>query len=99
VIGGLQIIVSDHALKETDVRLFPESRHRSKRIRKKLVKRFGGEFKKVPCIYRVGDALVAHPVLYADLKHRVPSKPAEPGRLYAASRPGPVAAYLIGWPI
>jgi len=65
--SGVEIIVSDVALKDSDVRLFPASRHRSQRIRKKLVKRFGGEFRKVPAIYRVGDRLIMHPVMYQQL--------------------------------
>jgi hypothetical protein len=71
VIDGLQIIVSEYALEETDVRLFPASRNRSRRIHKKLVKRFGGEFKKQPCIYRMGDKWIAHPVLYDRLKREI----------------------------
>lgn len=67
---GLQIIVSDHALKDGDERLFPASRHRSERIRKKLIKRFGGEFRKVPWMWEVGNKIVAHPSLYAALKAR-----------------------------
>ncbi len=66
-----RIICSDYALKETDKRLFPVSRHRSKRIHKKLVRRFGGEFRKVPTIFKLpnGD-LVAHPALYQEIQQR-----------------------------
>ena len=64
---GTQIIVSDVALKDSDARLFTASKNRSARIRKKLLKRFGGEFAKVPTIYRIGDKLVAHPEMYARL--------------------------------
>lgn len=73
--GGVQIIVSDAALKETDERLFPESKNRSRRIRKKLIKRFGGEFRKVPCIYRIGDKLVAHPERYCELERQLDAQP------------------------
>ena len=45
-LGGLPIILSNAALKEGTERLFPESRHRSKRVHKKLIKRFGGELVK-----------------------------------------------------
>lgn len=65
--SGVEIIVSDVALKDSDVRLFPASRHRSQRIHKKLFKRFGGEFRKVPAAYRVGDRLIVHPVMYQQL--------------------------------
>lgn len=60
-INGMQIIFSSAALTETDVRLFPESKHRSERIRKKLIKRFGGEFVKEAAMYKVGDKIIAHP--------------------------------------
>ncbi len=64
---GLQIVYSDAALRDTDERLFPASRHRSKRIRKKLLKRFGGEFRRVPCMYRWGDKIICHPSHKAEL--------------------------------
>ena len=50
--AGLPFYVSPLALKEEE-RLFPASKHRSRRIHKKLVKRFGGEFRKVPAIFKV----------------------------------------------
>lgn len=68
---GMPIIVSDLALEETEQRLFPASRNRSARIRKKLIKRFGGEFRKVPCIWRTPQGLVAHPVMYARLQAEI----------------------------
>jgi hypothetical protein len=69
--GGIRLICSHMALKDGDVRLFPESKNRSKRIHKKLVKRFGGEFKKVPAIYRMGDTLVAHPDVFHLVKQEI----------------------------
>lgn len=68
---GLSIIKSDAALKDSDERLFPESRHRSARIRKKLIKRHGGEFRKVPCIFRIGDKLICHPQMYEALRMQI----------------------------
>ncbi len=65
---GMQIIYSAAALKDTDVRLFPVSRHRSKRIHKKLVKRFGGEFKREPAIFRMGDKWIVHPVYKREIE-------------------------------
>lgn len=59
--GGIRLISSPYALKDSDVRLFPESKNRSARIHKKLVKRFGGEFKKVPAIFITDDTIIAHP--------------------------------------
>lgn len=65
------IIVSEHALKDSDQRLFPESKNRSRRVHKKLVKRFGGEFRKVPCIYRTPQGIIMHPVMYAELQRQI----------------------------
>lgn len=68
---GVPIIVSDLALEVTDFRLFPESKHRSKRVHKKLVKRHGGEFVKKPCMFRTPQGYVMHPVRYAEFKAAV----------------------------
>jgi hypothetical protein len=72
--AGLKIIFSMNALEATTERLFPESKHRSKRIRKKLIKRFGGEFRMQPCIFRMQPcifrtptAIIAHPSYRAAL--------------------------------
>lgn len=70
-INGMQIVVSENALEATEERLFPESRNRSRRIRKKLIKRFGGEFRKVPAIFRIGNQLVMHPDRYRELQDRL----------------------------
>ena len=69
--NGLPIIVSSNALQESDERLFPPSRHRSKRIHKKLVKRFGGEFRKVPAIWQCASGLFVHPTMYEELKREL----------------------------
>lgn len=59
---SVRIIYDPRALEETTERLFPASRHRSKRIHKKLVQRFGAEFRKVPCMWRTsGGTIIAHP--------------------------------------
>jgi len=71
MLGGLPIIVSELAVEDdADERLFPFSKNRSRRIHKKLVKRFGGEFRKRPCVFNLGDRLIMHPVLYAQMKLR-----------------------------
>jgi hypothetical protein len=62
------IIVSEHALKDSDERLFPESKNRSRRIHKKLVKRFGGVFRKVPCSYQTPQGIIMHPAMYAEFQ-------------------------------
>lgn len=66
--AGLKIIFTAYALEVTKERLFPESKHRSKRVHKKLLKRFGGEFRKVPCMWRKGDTVYAHPTYEAQLR-------------------------------
>ena len=69
-----KIVFTSAALAETDERLFPESKHRSKRIRKKLIKRYGGEFRKKPCMWRVGDTIYAHPSFKAQLRESIPTR-------------------------
>lgn len=64
----INIVFTPHALKETNERLFPPSRHRSARIRKKLIKRFGGEFRKQPCMWHFQGTLYCHPALRARLE-------------------------------
>lgn len=66
-----RFIITPNAVKETEERLFPFSRHRSRRIHKKLVKRFGGEFRKMPCIIQIGDTMYVHPAIDAELKQRM----------------------------
>jgi hypothetical protein len=69
---GFRIIVSSSATVDSDVRLFPESRHRSARIHKKLVKRHGGVFRQKPAIFHADNGdLIAHPALYEALKQNV----------------------------
>lgn len=107
MLRGLNIIVSEHALQETTERLFPESRHRSRRIRKKLIKRFGGEFKKTPCAFRTFHGIIMHPTLYHQLEKEIPISRSErpernpllgdfvtPSPLFRHSAPlfGPVAS-------
>ena len=58
----LDIIFTATALEATAERLFPASRHRSARIRKKLIKRFGGEFRMKPTIWKLGNVIYAHPL-------------------------------------
>jgi hypothetical protein len=64
----MRILFDANALETTDERLFPESRHRSARIRKKLIKRHGGEFRRVPAMFRYGETIVAHPSLKAAIE-------------------------------
>ncbi|WP_457663654.1 hypothetical protein [Sinorhizobium medicae] len=66
--AGLRITFSLAALEDTKERLFPTSRHRSRRIHKKLVKRFGGEFKRVPCMWKTPAGIIAHPAFKDQLE-------------------------------
>lgn len=56
-----RLVFTVNALTQTKERLFPESKNRSRRIRKKLIKRFGGEFRIAPSICQFGDTIYAHP--------------------------------------
>lgn len=67
----MKVIFDLNALKEGEERLFPASRHRSARVRKKLIRRFGGEFRKVPCMWMVGGVLIAHPSLKARIEAKL----------------------------
>lgn len=67
-INALRISYHEQCLEATDERLFPISRHRSKRIQKKLLKRFGGEFVKQPAIFKTPQGLIAHPSLRAQIE-------------------------------
>lgn len=64
-LGGYQIIQSDHATKTTYH--FPPSKHRSKRIFKKLLQRHGAQYTNEPGCYMFGDRIVVHPFLYGKL--------------------------------
>lgn len=66
----IRVFESVHAV-EPSGRLFPESRHRSRRITKKLVKRHGGEFIMKPCSYMMGDTIVAHPSIAKELREGI----------------------------
>lgn len=69
----LRIVFTTNALKASGTeRLFPSSRHRSARVRKKLIKRFGGEFRLQPALWKVGNVVYAHPIFRRELELRVP---------------------------
>lgn len=65
----LRVFESIHAVERA--RRFPESRHRSKRIAKKLIKRHGGEFTETPCSYMMGDTIVVHPSIAKALHEKI----------------------------
>lgn len=65
-----RFVFTTSAAKDGTERIFPSSRHRSARIRKKLIKRHGGEYRLVPCIWKIGNVIYAHPAFERDLKAR-----------------------------
>lgn len=68
ILGGVSIYKNPYCLASTKDRLFPASRHRSKRVHKKLIKRYGGEFKQVPAIFQPKPGVfICHPALYERL--------------------------------
>jgi hypothetical protein len=73
--NGVEVICDPNCLQDTTERNFPASKNRSKRIHKKLVKRFGSEFKKVPAMFQIQGRIIAHPVRYAELKRHFSPAP------------------------
>lgn len=67
MLGGMAITVSEYAVQRIG-RWFPESRHRSRRILKKLIKRHGGEWITKPAAFQTRQGLIIHPALYAEVK-------------------------------
>lgn len=66
--NGIQVVEDPNCLADTTERNFPASRHRSKRIRKKLLKRFGSEFRKEPAIFQIQGRIYAHPARYREMR-------------------------------
>jgi hypothetical protein len=69
---GTRVVESSFALKATEIRNFPVSRHRSERIRKKLMRRFGSEFRMAPALFKLPDgSILGHPTLVSQLRARL----------------------------
>uniref|UniRef100_UPI0030EB1B30 hypothetical protein n=1 Tax=Pseudomonas sp. JAI120 TaxID=2723063 RepID=UPI0030EB1B30 len=62
------VICDPNALAATAERNFSPSKNRSKRVLKKLIKRYGSEFKMVPAIFNMQGRIIAHPDRYAELR-------------------------------
>jgi hypothetical protein len=73
VFGGLPVIVSEAA---TEVKIHWPFKNRSKRLHKKLTKRLGPQVTQQPTSYRMGNRLVIHPYLYAELMRQTKESPA-----------------------
>lgn len=65
------IVYSKYATKPTSERLFPFSRHRSHRIEKKLIKRFGGVYRQEHTIWKMGYLIIAHPSFRAEIEAKL----------------------------
>lgn len=72
-IGSLEIVETSMAVTATGERLFPQSRNRSKRIHKKLVRRFGGEYALEPGIIAHGNTIYIHPLKIKEFKKEIES--------------------------
>lgn len=64
----LTITYSQFVLKDSEERLFPPSKNRSRRIHKKLVKRHGGVYRRVPAMYVINGEIIAHPSFRSQLE-------------------------------
>ncbi|MEL4071708.1 hypothetical protein WKW50_16305 [Ochrobactrum sp. GPK 3] len=65
------IIYNEYATKPTGERLFPFSPHRSRRVEKKLIKRFGSVYRYEPAIWKMGHLIIAHPSFRAEIEERL----------------------------
>lgn len=62
---------SDYCTGPTSERHFPESKHRSARIKKKLIKRYGSEFVMGPAIYDTPYGILAHTSFERELRRKI----------------------------
>ena len=68
-IAGMNVVISPNA--GAKYRTFPESRHRSERIRKKLIKRHGSEFRIKPGVTRVHNVIYVHPAVRREFEEQL----------------------------
>lgn len=66
-----RIHYSKYSTRPTSERLFPFSRHRSARIEKKLIQRFGGVYRHEPAIYQLNGLIIAHPSFRAEIEKKL----------------------------
>lgn len=64
------LVFTETALLPGSERNFPPSRHRSKRVEKKLLRRHGGFYRLVPAVVRIGATIYAHPSFRPELERR-----------------------------
>jgi len=66
-ISGVKVFVDN--ITEFDGYNFAYSKHRSKRVWKKLIKKFGSYERRKPAAYQIqGVGLVVHPIIYEQIK-------------------------------
>ena len=65
MIGGMNILVSEHATEK--FRIFPD-RKRTKRGNRRFRAKWGSDIRRRPCAYKTPFGLVVHPTLYAALR-------------------------------
>lgn len=61
--GTVPVVVT--TLATLPERRFPESRHRSRRVLKKLLKRHGGLWRRAPAVLRIDGVMYVHPEIAA----------------------------------
>lgn len=74
---------------------FPPSRHRSARLHKKLLRRFGTQERMKPAVLRVGDRMLVHPALWGALKAHLDEQMITPAKTTLM----PFGAQLFGIPV
>jgi len=65
-----RIVITEVAVVKTDELYFPDSRHRSKRVWKKLFKRYGTQRIYKPAILKVDGDIWVHPVFESELRQK-----------------------------
>lgn len=70
--GPREIIITVHARERVPGEWnFKPSRHRSARLHKKLLKRFGTQEQTKPAILMIGQRMLVHPALWAQVRARL----------------------------
>ena len=68
--GGVPVFVSLIHTQTAETPSFPESRHRSARVYKKLVKRLGVQWPQVPACFKSPKGFHMHPSIWEELKRQ-----------------------------
>ena len=70
---GMKVIVNNGATETKWLwpARYPQGPLRSARLWKKLTKRLGPASKRAPCAYQMGNTLIVHPEIYAQMKDKL----------------------------